>query len=469
MAFFNKKKFLLAFLNNAELRLASYEVSGSSVSRRDYETLQFKSSVVKDSTILDIQNFQSELASFFSQKKELGKLPVLLIIPEEKVFLKGYELNFGDLEKKEQLKREFISEIPYEEKDLVFHERLIGKVLEFSAVHRRFLEDFQLPFLNQKMPVLGVVTIPQIMALDLHPTEKSFLLAFYDNDFALALAENSSIIFSETRQLKDGNIREAMRAFDHFVQHLEAVDIKSISIILGEEAIEDAIKIELEQREYLIKLIKKISILDMIAGYYDSHKEESVEWNLIRPDAKPMFGFLKFSGFSSDSKKLLLNASLVLLTFAFMGGVGWWTYGMLKPDVAGQLTQPVEVPAVEPPVSETNPESGQAVIKEEPAVVVEAAPAKKSDFPIQIFNGTKLAGEAGRLKAVLVERGFAVSGTGNNEDQNQVVTTIFVNSNAPDSVVGDLRTVLESRYSNVLVSPSPVMGKDIHIVIGAKK
>ena len=207
----------------------------------------------------------------------------------------------------------------------------------------------------------------------------------------------------------------------------------------------------------------------MIAGYYDSHKEESVEWNLIRPDAKPMFGFLKFSGFSSDSKKLLLNASLVLLTFAFMGGVGWWTYGMLKPDVAGQLTQPVEVPAVEPPVSETNPESGQAVIKEEPAVVVEAAPAKKSDFPIQIFNGTKLAGEAGRLKAVLVERGFAVSGTGNNEDQNQVVTTIFVNSNAPDSVVGDLRTVLESRYSNVLVSPSPVMGKDIHIVIGAKK
>ncbi len=452
-----KKKLLLAFLNNSDLRLAAYSISGEAVSRTDYESLTFKSSVVKDSTILDIQAFQSEIAAFFSQKKQLGEMSVLLIIPEEKVFLKGFEMDFGDLEKKESLKKDFISEIPFEESDLIFHERQVGRVLEFSAVHRRFAEDFQLPFLNQKMDILGMVTVPQLMALALKPKEKSFLFAFYDNDFALALAENSSIIFSETRQMKDGNLKEAMRAFDHFVQHLQAVDIRSVSIILGEDSIEDALKLELEQREYVIKEIHKVNVLDMIAGYFNAHKNESVDWNLIRTEGKSMGDFF------GRYRKAIMNGFLILLTLLFVGGVGWWAYSILgsavPPAPISEVTAEPEVPAVNQEVENPTP------VAEEPVPV----PPKKSDFLIQIFNGTKLTGEAGRLKTILTERGFSVVGTGNNEDQAQVLTTIFVNSNVPDQIISDLRSVLEARYSDVLVSPSPVVSKDIHIVIGKRK
>lgn len=455
---FGKEKLLLAFLNNSELRLASYSVAGEVVSRTGYETLSFKSSVVKDSTILDIQAFQSEIASFFSQKKDFGAMPVLLIIPEEKVFLKGFETDFGDLEKRGSLRKDFIGEIPFEESDIIFHERQVGRVLEFSAVHRRFIEDFQLPFLNQKMEILGVVTVPQIMALALKPKEKSFLLAFYDNDFALALAENSSIIFSETRQMKDGNLKEAMRAFDHFVQHLQAIDIKSISIILGEEAIEDALKLELEQREYVIKEIHKVNILDMIAGYFETHKGESVEWNLIRIEKK------SFNNIFKKYKKGILNGFLIALTLVFVAGVGWWAYGQL-----GLGSSTPSAPVVETVTETEVPAVNNVSEVPAPAEEVVSAPAVKSDFPIQIFNGTKLAGEASRLKTILSERGFAVVGTGNNEDQNQVLTTIFVNSNVPDQIISDLRVILEARYSEVLVSPSPVVSKDIHIVIGKKK
>ncbi len=460
MAIFGGKKFLLAFLNNSELRLASYEISGSAVSRKDYETLEFKSSVVKDSAILDAQAFQSEIASFFSQKKELAGSPVLLVIPEEKVFLKGFELGIGDLGKKEAIRREFISEIPFDESDLIIQERLAGKVVEFSAVDRRFIGDFQAPFLNQKMPILGMAAIPQIMALDLQPKEKSFLLAFYDNDFALALAENSCVIFSETRRLKDGNIREAMRAFDHFVQHLQATDNKSISLILGEEAIEDAVKLELEHREYSIKEVKKANILDMIADYYNSHRNKADDWNLLRVRQSPMMDI--WNRYKRPVLKLFI-ASLVLI---FAGTAGWLAYGRFWQIPAGFEIIPEELPAEsEIPAAEQN-QPPQPLAEEKPSV---SAPAEKSDFPIQIFNGTTIAGEAGRLKTVLEDRGFTVSGIGNNDDQNQAVTTLFVDSSAPEAIISDLRLILEARYANVLVSPSPVMAKVIHIVIGKKK
>lgn len=468
MSIFGGKKFLLAFLNNSELRLASFDASSSPVSRKTYDTLPFKQSVIKDSVILDPQSFQSEVSAFFSQKKEISSLPVLLVIPEEKIFLKGYELGFGDLEKKDSFRKEFIEEIPFEESELIVHERMVGRVIEYSAIHKRFADDFQAPFLNQKMPILGMVTVPQVMALDLNPSEKSFLLAFYDNDFVLALAENTSILFSETRPMKDGDVNEAMRSFDHFVQHAQAIDVKSISIILGEEAVEDALKLELEQREYLIKEIKKISILDMIADYFSSHKEASADWNLIRVDKESLFGSFKFPGMPEDSKKLMQNILMIVVALLFMGGVGLWTYRMLVPAASTPIPTADEISDEPVSTEPVNSESQIPIIEDE----VDSEPisvAEKSDFNIQIFNGTTLAGEAGRLKTVLVDRGFTVSTTGNNEDQTQVVTTIFASSNVPELIMTDLRTVLESRYAEVLVSPSPVMGKDIHIIIGRKK
>lgn len=447
---FGKRKFLIAFLNNSELRLVSYEISGGKVAQQEREILTLSSSAVKDSAIIDAQAFQTEVAEFFLQKKKFGNLPVLLILPEEKVFLKGFELDLGDLERKDFFRNEFISEIPFEPADLFVHERLIGRVLEFSALHRRFIEDFQAPFLNRKMEILGATSVPQIMAMDLHPKEKSFLLAFYDNDFVLALAENSSIIFSETREMKADNVMEAMRAFDHFVLHLKATETKAVSIILGEDSIEEALKDELERRGYLIKEIKKINVLDMIAGYYNLHKDEAGEWNLIRVKSSPMINLWK------KYSKPALNILTGILLLAVIGGAGWWAYMKLLPSAGGPDTFPVETISKELP----------APIAEEIPVVV---PPQKSDFSVQIFNGTSLAGEAGRLKSVLTDMGFTVFSTGNSDEQNQVVTTIFVRSDAPDEIISDLRVILEARYAEVLVSPSPITENDIRIVIGRKK
>lgn len=459
---FEKGKFLLVFLNNFELRLSSYEISGAAIERKSYDILALKSPIVKDSAILDSQSFQSEIAAFFTLNPGLGKLPVLLIIPEEKVFLKGFELNLGDLEKKESLRKEFINEIPLNETDLIFHERLVGRVIEFSAIHKQFIDDFKAPFLNQKMRILGAVTVPQILALDLHPKDKSLLLAFYDNDFVLALAENSSIIFSETRQLRDGNIKEAMRVFDHFVLHLRATDIKSISIIIGEEKIEDALKLELEQREYVIKEIKKIGILDVIAGYYNSHKNESAEWNLIRIEESSVVKF-----WNKYQERIYIGFLTAFILFS-IGGVSWWSYGQLHPISGGSNAPSMELPKEsENIIADQGSESAPIIIEEKSAIV--PILALKSDFPIRVFNGTRVAGEAGRLKNILIGRDFIVSDIGNDANQNQVLTTILADPGTPDDIISELRLILESRYAKVSTSSPITADKVIHIIIGSQK
>jgi hypothetical protein len=65
--------------------------------------------------------------------------------------------------------------------------------------------------------------------------------------------------------------------------------------------------------------------------------------------------------------------------------------------------------------------------------------------------------------------GFTVSEIGNHEDQAQTLTTLFVGSNVPESLVVELKSLFETSYSQVVISPSPVVGEDIHIVIGTKK
>lgn len=456
MAFFKKNKFLLVFLNNAELKLAVYSQSSKGMERLNLETLEFSPDIVKDSSILNGEVFSDQVFKLLETRPEWKGAQLLLVIPEEKIFIKGLELELGDLEKRAKLRESFITEVPFLEGELIVRERLIGRVLEFSAVHKKFLSDFQKPFIEAQMDILGLVSVPHAIALNLNPSEKSFLLAFYDNNFALVLAENASVIFSETWRLSEHKVKEAVRAFDHFVQHLRVVNIKSISIILGEDVLEDALKIELENRDYMVKEIKKIGILDLIADYYFKNKTAEKDWNMLYVEENGFLARMK------KQKKILL----ILLGFiiAVVIALGAWRLFAQKIPPASKKSPP----EINMPVKTAATSTGIESVGVKAATPI-AVSVNKADFPINILNGTTIAGEAGRLKSVLDSRGFAVASLRTNEDQRQVLTTIFVNVNVPDALISELRLILESRYKEVLVSPSPVVSGDIQIVIGREK
>jgi hypothetical protein len=457
---FGKEKFLIAFLNDSSLKFASYELSSKGMRRMESEQMEFSDIIVRDSTIADAGGFTKQVSEFLAGKSEWAKFPIILAIPEEKIFIKGFELELGDLERKEEIRRGYLNEVPFLEEELMVRERLVGRVMELSAVHKKFIEDLQKPFSDGGFEIGGIISVPQALALELRPKEKHLLLAFYDNDLAFVLAENASVLFSETERMKKSDLKEALRGFNHFIQHLKIEDLKTISLIVGEDEVEGEIKTELEKKGYEVREIRKINILDFLADYYSRNADDEKDWNLLFKKSKGMMRLTK-----KGRSFLVYFASILILAGIVSGG---WLFYERNPylktlferrqDPESQMVIPEE-----PVIPETE------IIPEEDPEELPPPVINKEEFSISIFNGTAIAGEAGRLRTVLQGAGFTVSEIGNHEDQAQTLTTLFVGSNVPESLVVELKSLLETSYSQVVISPSPVVGEDIHIVIGTKK
>jgi hypothetical protein len=455
-------KIVLVFLNNSSLRVAEYTCTRQGAIQTNLEELFFPESVVKDSGILNSEEFAKSVSDFLAAKPKWKKLETLLVIPEEKVFLKSFELELGDLERKNEFRDIFISEIPFLKDDLIVQEHLAGKILELSAVHKEFAKNFQRPFIENGIRIKGMISIPQAMALDLQPKEKTFLLAFYDNDVALILAQNARVIFSETERISDQKVQAVVDVFENFVTHLKSEGIKSISLILGEEAIEEELRASLEQRGYKVNEIRKIKILDFIGEYYRQNKDKSKEWDLL---------FLQPLGVRPMLKKMrnyFVGVGIVIFLVA-LGVAVWRLYPLYQPveEIKGVEELPIVTPTTMPEVA--LPTEATTTLETPTPATAPKIEVKKADYPIKIFNGTFVAGEAGRLRTVLQNNGFTVISTGNNENQNQTLTTIFIGSNTPEQITSELRLLLEKTYQSVVVSASPVVVGDIHIVIGRKK
>ncbi len=386
MAFF-KKTFLLAFLNNAELKIASYAESSGVVRRIGLDTIDFSGDIVRDSTILSASLFYERLAEFLKTKSEWAGMGVVLVIPEEKIYIKGFELDLGDWERKDELFADFKKNVPFLEEELILRERLVGRVLEFSAVQRQFLEDLKKPFVEFRMHCAGVISVPHASAIVFAPKDRSFLLSLYDNDFTMMLAENSSVLISGTKRMAQMNVKEAIKAFHRFVKYAKADHIKSVSIIVGDAALVDDVKAELERSFYAINEIKKIHILDLIASYYHEHKKERKEWDMLYAESA--------ASRDCSAGRNLKRISLLSVSVLVLVGSAWYgiEYYLRNRDMA---------PASVPPAAES--------VSVPQATSTPATQVKnKIDFPIAIENGNMVVGEAGRLLFFFFFQHFTLS------------------------------------------------------------
>jgi len=376
---FEKRKILLVFLNNSKLHLAVYSRGNLRPKLENSEIVDFEESVVKDSAVVDSQAFQLKVTEFLNSKKEWEKIPIIFVIPEEKVFLKGFELELGDLEKKDRFRKEFINEIPFLEEELTVKERLNGKVLEFAAVSKVFVSDLKKPFLDAKRGILGMISIPQAIVGELGIKERVQLITFYDNDMVMAVAENSSILFSETERLVQKDVgKQMLSAFKHFSQHPRGKDLKKVILVIDSDLPETVLKEKLEAEGYEVTVAEKSATLDLLSKFYDKSGKEIKKMDFLS-------GLDEKFGFFSKNKKYILYAFIVL-GFAVLMGSGILAYNKFIPSRILQDEPLKEVPVLESSAKET------------PKPIV-----KKEDYPISIFNGTMVAGEAGRLKISLVK------------------------------------------------------------------
>lgn len=93
-----------------------------------------------------------------------------------------------------------------------------------------------------------------------------------------------------------------------------------------------------------------------------------------------------------------------------------------------------------------------------------------SEYKIAIFNGSGIAGEAGRAKDLLVDAGFTVSSTGNAATYDYEETIIKAKASVDKEVIKKLKDTLSENYvlgeDQTLTSSATT---DLQIVVGSSK
>lgn len=107
-----------------------------------------------------------------------------------------------------------------------------------------------------------------------------------------------------------------------------------------------------------------------------------------------------------------------------------------------------------------------------PAATTTATPEAKinlAQFEIRVLNGSGIAGEAGRAKALLEGDGFKVKSTGNASAYDFTTTEVTYSQTVSTAWLAKLKTELAKKY----VIKEPVVGKitgaDVEIVVGSSK
>lgn len=104
-----------------------------------------------------------------------------------------------------------------------------------------------------------------------------------------------------------------------------------------------------------------------------------------------------------------------------------------------------------------------------PTVTPSPEPVDKSEYSVEILNGTGVAGEASFLKAELEDLGFEDISAANAESQDETRTTVTYDLELPQSISDELTERLNKLYSEVRVKKASLDDVDISIVTGPRK
>lgn len=95
--------------------------------------------------------------------------------------------------------------------------------------------------------------------------------------------------------------------------------------------------------------------------------------------------------------------------------------------------------------------------------------ADLSKYEIEILNGTGIAGEAGRQKEVLEEKGFVISSIGNADNSNYTQTIIRTKKEVGEDFLDELKSVLGLSFKLSENEELPDdAGSDVIVILGSE-
>lgn len=177
--------------------------------------------------------------------------------------------------------------------------------------------------------------------------------------------------------------------------------------------------------------------------------EEVREWlKEVRPDTTKELE--KSSGF--DPKIILVLMALFAILGAFIGGILYYTKGVQK---------------------KTPPQTSQEIQSPTPTILITETPEliDFTKFSLRILNGSGKAGEAKKVKDILIKEGFKEDNvqTGNADSYNYKQTLVSLKKEVSEEVLEKIKQSL-SEYDVVKSDKEPEDPSfDIVIIVGATK
>lgn len=161
---------------------------------------------------------------------------------------------------------------------------------------------------------------------------------------------------------------------------------------------------------------------------------------------------------SGINKKILIFLLILLLIIIFLSGALLIrNYFINKNKLAQSL-------------SKTLPPLSTATDSANPKIATQPATLSKGQLSVTVLNGTGIAGQATKVKNLLIELGLTKIETDNAEGANAEDTVVIFSSGVPDSLQEEVINLLKERFDNVstqknISSPSA----DILITTGKPK
>lgn len=279
----------------------------------------------------------------------------------------------------------------------------------YLAFEKKLVEDLQRPFLDAGKKVIGVKSAANLLTKRFSQIGKYLLLVALEKETVLIVAENGGIL-------------------DLAVIKNEVLVARLPEFLANHNMAEE----------------KKAYVLGKFSG--------QINLELVSLAQTDIYELIIDAALTKESKFKLpkINQKYLFLAGAILLGA------ILTIIIVKSVNRPVVEKEVVSPVVET------PVLSPEPV---------KSDFPMEIQNGTSVTGEAGKLSEVLKAQGYEITGTANATAAGFVATRLRHLPVVPEKILEQIKSSLLETYQSVNLEPVATFSgqKVIQIIIGKKK
>lgn len=304
----------------------------------------------------------------------------------------------------------FVHGLPYFKEELVINSE--GKdPITYIAFEKKLVEDLQRPFLDAGKKILAVKSAANILIRKFAQVGKYLLLIPLEKEIIAVIGQ-------------DGNVSD-LTVIKNEVFAARLPEFKSAHEITTNSV-------------YTL-------------GVFPSSLSANLNLHLVSLSPTDVYDLIVNS--SSDTKSLTfpkINQKYLFLAGAIIVGVILMTFIIKNfPQSQKKIVSPIVVPTPVAPAPE----------------------AKPSDFPVAIYNGTLVTGEAVRLADVLKAQGFPITETKNATTAGFVATRILSVKTVPEKIIANLKTTLLETYESVNLEPVATFSgtTKLEIIIGKKK